>query len=279
MKRGLTNRFAMNNPRPVGQTSGQDRHRRVADLTGRCDTAGTGIDFGRRAMLDYTPFAHHQNISVQHECLLRLRTGIDGNRVAIGEDAAELSAQVLAQLVVKVDQRLVQQDQTTLAGNGAGNGDALLLATGQFQRETVEELRDPDDFGHFANPLADCIFSLPRVAQRRRDVFKDSFTGVVDELLIDHSDRALAHIHTGHVETIDDQFARSWRSQPGQNSQQRGFTGARGPDHGGEAARFKGQVEGVQPIFAIHLQRDLFGDNTHDAASLLIAAPARFCSM
>ncbi len=65
----------------------------------------------------------------------------------------ELAAQMLPQLVVQVDQRFVEQHQVSWLRNGAGDRQALLLATGQLEREAFEKRFDTHKFSDVLNPL------------------------------------------------------------------------------------------------------------------------------
>ena len=52
-------------------------------------------------------------------------------------DAPDLGAHLEAQLGVEVRERLVHQHQRRLDDDGAGDGDALLLAAGELARQLV----------------------------------------------------------------------------------------------------------------------------------------------
>ena len=67
-----------------------------------------------------------------------LGRGIDEDRAGRLEDARQLGAQFLAQLVVEIGQRLVEQHQIGALHQRARDRGALLLAAGQLQRRAVE---------------------------------------------------------------------------------------------------------------------------------------------
>ena len=64
----------------------------------------------------------------------RLGGGIDDDGSRPPEDLAHLGAQLLAQLVVEVGQRLVEQQQAGVLDQRPSDGGALLLAAAQLGR-------------------------------------------------------------------------------------------------------------------------------------------------
>ena len=80
-------------------------------------------------------------------------------------------------------------------------------------------------------------FFSPRSLQRRGDVVGHRHRRVVDELLVDHRDVALAHRHAGHVVAVDQDPALGRRVEPGHEAHQRRLAGLRRAEqHGHRAA-------------------------------------------
>ena len=90
-------------------------------------------------------------------------------------------------------------------------------------------------------------FFSPRSLQRRGDVVGDRHRRVVDELLVDHRDVALAHRLAGHVLAVGEDAALGRRVEPGHHAHQRRLAGLRRAEQHGDRARHERQVERVQP--------------------------------
>ena len=74
-------------------------------------SCGCAIDPRRRAELRHAPFAEGRGVAAEEQRLLRLRRGVDEDRARGREDARQFLAQLLAQLVVEVGERLVEQHE------------------------------------------------------------------------------------------------------------------------------------------------------------------------
>ena len=82
--------------------------------------------------------------------------------------------------------------------------------------------------------------------QRRGDVVGHGHRRVVDELLVDHRDVALAHRLAGHVLTVGEHPPGGRRVEPGHHAHQRGLAGLRRAEQDGDGLRHQRQVERVQ---------------------------------
>ena len=88
--------------------------------------------------------------------------------------------------------------------------------------------------------------SRARSLQRRGDVVGHRHRRVVDELLVDHRDVALAHRLAGDVLAVGEHAAARRRVEPGHHAHQRGLAGLRRAEQHGHRARHQRQVERVQ---------------------------------
>ncbi|MCY1534488.1 hypothetical protein D9M68_698620 [compost metagenome] len=68
----------------------------------------------------------------------------DGTGAAGLEDVADFMAQASAQFSIEVGERLVEQQQARFRGQGAGQGNALLLAAGQLMRVALAQVAEFD---------------------------------------------------------------------------------------------------------------------------------------
>ena len=79
--------------------------------------------------------------TAEHQRLGGLGGGVDHDGAAAGEQPRQLVAQLLAQLVVEVRQRLVEQHQRAVLDDGAGQRRALLLPARELLRPPPEHRR------------------------------------------------------------------------------------------------------------------------------------------
>jgi hypothetical protein len=165
------------------------------------------IDLRGVAGLQDLAFPHADGAAAEQQRFRRLGGGIDEDRAGGLEDARQFGAQFLAQLVVEIGERLVQQHQIGALDQRARDRGALLLAAGQLQRRALQIRLERSSFGRFLHPLFDLGARLALHAQRRGDVLVDRERGIVDELLIDHRHRALRTSSAGDVLAVDQHAA------------------------------------------------------------------------
>ena len=87
------------------------------------------------------PLRERRGRAAEKQRLERLGGRVDEDRAGGGEDARQLLAQLLAELVVEVGERLVEEHEVGLLDDGARERGALLLAAGELQRLAVEQRR------------------------------------------------------------------------------------------------------------------------------------------
>ncbi|MNJ42700.1 hypothetical protein D3C77_376750 [compost metagenome] len=135
------------------QLGGQYRTRLVVDLRGG-------------AALHDTAFMKDGGGAPQGQRFVRLGSGINGNAVARSEQFAHFLAQFFTQLVIEVHQRLIEQDQLGILDQRPGHGRALLLATGKFQWQTLQEGLDAQHLCGLMHLVANFFLAHPRLTQR-----------------------------------------------------------------------------------------------------------------
>ncbi len=157
------------------------------------------VDVAGGSELGDPPLVHRGGVASEQERLGGLGGGVHHGALAAREQPRELVAQLLAQLVVEVGERLVEEDEVRLLHQGAGQRGALLLAAGQLGRLAVEERREPEQLGDPAHPRLHLGGGQPRHPQRGGDVLRHREVLVVDELLVDHGHAPAPHRHAGDV--------------------------------------------------------------------------------
>ncbi|MNM52434.1 hypothetical protein D3C81_635120 [compost metagenome] len=104
--------------------------------------------------------------ATQGQCLVRLSGGIHGNAVAGSEQFAHLLAQFFTQFVIQVDQWFVEQNQLGILDQRAGHGRALLLTTGQLQRQALQEGLDAQHLRRLMHFVTNLLFVHTRLTER-----------------------------------------------------------------------------------------------------------------
>ena len=183
---------------------------------------------------------------------------VDHGRAALVEQLAQFRAQFLAQLVVEVDQRLVEQQQAGVLDERAGDRGALLLASRQLRRMPLEQVVDAQQFGGCAHLALDLRrIEAPRLPQRRGDVAEHRQRGIVDELLVHHRHVARAHADAGHVRPVDKHVARCRPVESRHDAHEGRFAGARRAEQRVQGAGRERQRDIAQELLPADPQADL----------------------
>ena len=124
----------------LGQGGRHEVHGRRADEARDEEVRRAGEDFVRAGDLLDHAVAHHGD-AVGHGQRLELIVGDDHRRlVEAGQQLLDLAAHGLAQLHVEPAERFVEQEAGRVAHDGAGHGDALLLALGELAGLALQDL-------------------------------------------------------------------------------------------------------------------------------------------
>ena len=115
------------------------------------------------------------------------------------------------------------------------------MATRQGKRQAVEIGLQPQQLRGLAHAPVDLFLRPALDAQRRGDVLEDGERRIVDELLIDHRDRAFANIDARHILAVDDDLAFGRRVQPRHHPHERSLAGEGGSQQDGQGAALERQ--------------------------------------
>ena len=173
--------------------------RRVGKDARGLDRRGCPVDRGGVADLCDAATIECRGATTQQERFRGLGGGIDQDRAALAEDAGQFLAQLLTELVVEIGERLVEQHEVGALDQRARDRGALLLAAGELGGQPVEHRLEAQHAGGLCDAPLDFLASNARDPQGRCDVLAHGQRRVIDELLVDHGDRALAHGHAGDV--------------------------------------------------------------------------------
>src|SRR6185369_7158949 len=138
----------------------------------------------------------------------------------------KLGARFHAQFGVEIGEGFIEQEQTRLANDGAGQRAALLLAARQLAGLAVEQMLDLDLARGFLH--REIYLDRRKLGhfQRKGDVFVHGHVGVERVALEYHGDVAVARIRGRDIPAVHVHAARRRRVQAGQNPQRRALARA-----------------------------------------------------
>ena len=165
-------------------------------------------------------------MAAEHEGLVGLGGGVDDDGAAAGEEGGQLVAQLLAELVVEVGERLVEEDEAGLLDDGAGERGALLLAAGELLRAAGEHGGEVEEVGGLAHAAVDLGPGQAGDAEGGGDVLGDGQVGVVHEELVHQADVALLRGEVGDVAAVEEDAPGGRLVEAGHELDQRGLAGA-----------------------------------------------------
>ena len=198
-----------------GEHEGRDRL--VINLVGRADLLDLSI-------------AHHHDAVGQFECLLLVvgneHGGVSGLFVNFEQPAAEL----FANLGVERAERLVEQKQAWLDGEGARERDTLALAAGQLRRITLLQTLELNQLDELERSLADLGGTRPLIAgthlQAESDIAEHGHVPEQRIVLEDETHIARLHRQMKRILSVKGHAAGSRLVEPGQDAEESRFAGA-----------------------------------------------------
>jgi hypothetical protein len=90
----------------------------------------------------------------QGECLLLVVCDVDGRCADLAYEGRNLDSHALAQIGIEVREWLVTEQETSIAHEGPGQGNALLLTTGELTRVALSQAIQTDALKHRQGQLA-----------------------------------------------------------------------------------------------------------------------------
>ena len=159
-------------------------------------------------------------------------------------------ADALAGVAVEVAGGLVGEQHVGFGGEGAGDGDALLLATGELARVVPQALAEADAIEQVAGAFAGvrAAFEL----QRQHDVLQGIEAVEQLERLEDEADVLGAHagtlvlVEVGEGVAGQADVAGTGQIEPGEQAEEGGFAGAGTADDGQAVALGQVQIQVVE---------------------------------
>jgi hypothetical protein len=138
----------------------------LADEAGDEHGRGPVVDLGRSADLLDVAGVHDRDAVTHRQRLLLIVGDVDERDAELTLDALELELHDVTQFEVQRTERFVEQQGARIVDQGAGQGDALLLAAGQLRGLALREIRQADDLEQFVDAALDLVFSFWNCAAR-----------------------------------------------------------------------------------------------------------------
>ena len=213
---------------------------------GDVGVGGAVVDVVRRAQLLQHAALHHGDAAAQGHGLDLVVGDIDAGDAAALVQAFDFGPHFHAQLGIQVGQRLVEQKQLWLTGEGAAHRHPLALAAAELGGATVEQMFDLQHGGDLADALLALGLGDFSHFQRKTDVVGHAHRGVERVALKDHRNVALGGGHANDVALTDAYRPFGGFFQARDDVQQRAFATARRPDQNQKFARGHVNVDALE---------------------------------
>ncbi len=132
--------------------------------------------FRRSQLLDHTG-AHDSHLIGQGKGFALVVGDIDRGQAQIGDKLPDLGDHVFAQFPVEIGKRLVEQYQSRFGNDGAGNGDALLLAARYIADRTLSKSGQTNAVECGGNALFRSARPSPRISSGKDTLPKTVICG------------------------------------------------------------------------------------------------------
>ncbi|MNZ76267.1 hypothetical protein D3C78_947680 [compost metagenome] len=203
-------------------------------------------------MLDDLPGIHHRNPVADPADHVHLVGDQHNGQLQFTVDLSQQLQNRGRGLRIECTGGFVAEQDFRLGGQGAGNADALLLATGQLRRILFRVLGQADTGQQFADADVDFLArQLAGQGQWQRDVVGHGLGRQQVEVLENHPDLLaetpqVVGVERGDIFTVNDDLAAAWGFQAVYQAQQGTFAGTGVADQSEYLAVFDTQVGRVQ---------------------------------
>ena len=200
-----------------------------------------------RALFQHESAPHHHHLIRIHCLFHEVRDEQNGH--ALGVQLMDDLQNIAAPLGIQHGRRLIEDDHLGVHGQGAGDGNALLLAAREHMRSALLILLHAHHLQRLLHALQNFLSGHAEIFRPKGD-FLIHHRGhqLVIRVLKDHAGRLpngqlvflLGSIHPG-----DFQSARGWRIQRVHQPGKSGFAAAVMPEYDDELPFFDGKVDAV----------------------------------
>ena len=221
-------------------------HIAIAHEARHMQIARPAIDLARGADLLHRSGTHHHDPVGHRQGLVLVVRDVDGGAFQLAVDAADFGTHLDAQLGIQVGQRFVHQDHGRFDDDGPGDGDALLLATGQLARQLVFVAFQLHQRQCRLHAAGDFIFAYASHPQAETHIVADRHVGKQCVVLEHHAETALFGRQDVDAGVVQPDAAFGQRGQAGQAVQGGRFAAARRPQQGDEFTTLDVQAQVAQ---------------------------------
>ena len=186
---------------------------------------------------------HDNSIGDAHRFDLIMRH-INQRHVEFLDEPLQLHTRLRPKLGVQIGERLIEEQQLQVAGEGAGDGHALLFAAGEMAWKSAHQAFniDPRDLGHSIDMRRH--FFLP-IAQPQKETDRLAAFPMRDQHIIlkDHANAAVFNRYLVKRYIVVENFSAVGLVQARNQSQQRGLAAAAGSQQDHRLAIFNMQIK------------------------------------
>ena len=161
---------------------------------------------------------------------------IDGGQAQPLLDLADLFADMAAQFRIEVRERLIEKQHLGFQDDGAGDGDALLLAAGKFGGQARAKALEAHGFQPGFGAVADFGAGQALDRQAVAHVFQHGHMGKERVGLEHHRHASIGGGQVGDILAPDQDAPGAGAFQPGDQAQGGGLAAARGAQQGDQRA-------------------------------------------
>lgn len=160
----------------------------LAEEFGDEEGGGAFVEVFRAADLFDPSLVEDRDSIGEGQCLLLVVGDEDEGHAQLAVHAGDLLLQAVAQLFVQSAERLVEQQGTGLVDDGAGQGDPLLLASGELPGQPIGPLGEAHQVQRFVHPRGDLRLGELALLEGVADVLPDGHVGEQRVLLEDDAE-------------------------------------------------------------------------------------------
>jgi hypothetical protein len=164
----------------------------------------------------------------------------DGGLEALME-LDQLGTELGAHFGVEVGERFVEEEDAGLPDNGAPDGDALLLSTGEIPWHPGEKIFDAENRSGFMDTAGDVIGRQMADPEPESEILRNAEVRVEGVILEDHGDIAFTGWELADVGITNKDAAGGETLKAGDHAQGAGLAATGGPEEDDE--RFVGNFE------------------------------------
>jgi len=208
----------------------------------------------RSAIAGFIPFLYDDHLVGESLRFFEVVGDEDRGNFERIEDPVELTSHLAAQVGIEGGEGFVEEKEARLPREGAGEGGALLLASGDFAGTAIGESGEAEAVEEFVDSLA--ASRLFEIAESVAEILRDGEMGKEGVVLKKKTDVALLRGQADPAIGVEpDRRSRGDEScvgmlESGEAAQDRRFSAAGGTEEGGDVAAFERDTQVARDLRA-----------------------------